>query len=82
MRTHIFMLITLLVVSTVSAESRFVRFDLPLDVSIEIPQNWWLLSGDLNTTIEAAGEAATKLARINLPSGKKVNLRFIGKVHV
>lgn len=68
------MLTTLLVASTASAESQFVRFDLPLDISIEVPQNWWLLSGDLNTTIETAGEAATKLAGIDLPSGKKVNL--------
>ena len=57
-----------------SAESRFVRFDLPLNVSIEAPQNWWMLSGDINTTIEAAGEAATKLAEIDLPPGEKVNL--------
>ena len=54
--------------------SRFALVNLPLGVSIEAPKNWRLLDGDLNTTIEAAGEAALSLAGIKLPTGQKVNL--------
>jgi len=57
-----------------SGQSKFRRFDLPLHVSVEVPHNWWLLSGDLNTSIETAGEAVTKLAGLELPAGRKVNL--------
>jgi len=74
MRIYAFILAGTLLLSTASAQSRFTRFELPLQVSVEVPQNWWLLSGDINTTIEAAGEAATKLAGFDLPAGKKVNL--------
>jgi hypothetical protein len=62
------------IASTLAAQSRFVRVQLPLGASVEVPQNWWLLSGDINTTIEAAGEAAVKLAGIDVAPGKKVNL--------
>jgi hypothetical protein len=74
MKTLRFILIALCLASTSLAQSRFARVDLPLQVSVEVPLNWWLLSGDINTTIEAAGEAATKLAGIDLSVGKKVNL--------
>jgi len=60
--------------TAVDAQSRFTRFELPLNVSVEIPENWWLLTGDINTTIQAAGEAATKLANIPIPKGNTVNL--------
>ena len=56
------------------AQSRFVRVELPLQVSVEVPQNWWVLSGDLNATVEAGGEAAVKLAGLELPPGRTVNL--------
>jgi hypothetical protein len=55
-------------------DSRFTLVTLPLAVSIEVPKNWRLIGPDLNTTIEAGGEAATKLAGIEMPRGQKVNL--------
>jgi len=55
-------------------DSRFTLITLPLGVRIEVPKNWHLIGDDLNTTIEAAGEAATKLAGIAMPRGQKVNL--------
>ena len=55
-------------------DSRFARLKLPLGVSVEIPKNWWLLSGDINTNIETMSEAAMNLSGIELPKGKRVNL--------
>ena len=55
-------------------DSKFARLKLPLGVSVEIPKNWWLLSGDLNTNIETMSEAAMNLSGIELPKGKRVNL--------
>ena len=60
--------------STASAQSRFTRFELPQQVSVEVPQNWLLLSGDIKTTVEVAGEAAIKLAGLDFPAEKNVNL--------
>ena len=54
--------------------SNFAKLKLPLGVSVEVPKNWRLLDGDINTTIETAAEAAMNLAGIELPRGKKVNL--------
>lgn len=54
--------------------SKFARVDLPMDVSIEVPRNWRLLDGEINTTIETAGEAAMNLAGVELPAGQKINL--------
>jgi hypothetical protein len=54
--------------------SQFALVNLPLGVSIEAPKNWRLLDGDLNTTIETAGEAALRLSGIKLPASQKVNL--------
>lgn len=73
-RFYAIMMIGAVLFSTGAAQSRFTRFELPLQVSVEVPRNWWLLTGDINTTIEAAGEAATKLAGIDLPPSRKVNL--------
>ena len=55
-------------------DSRFARLKLPLGVSVEVPKNWWLLSGDINTNIETMSQAAMNLSGIELPKGKKVNL--------
>ena len=74
MRLAFFLLLACCLVTPAVAQSRFTRIELPLQVSIEVPQNWWILSGDLNTTIEAGGEAAVKLAGLELPPGKMVNL--------
>ena len=74
MKFYQFIFVALLVASTASAESRFVRFDLPHDISVEVPKNWWLLSDDLKATIEAGSEAAASLIGIDAPSGSKVNL--------
>jgi len=43
-------------------------------VKVDVPKNWWIISGDLNTNIETAGEAGMNLAGFDVPSGKKVNL--------
>jgi hypothetical protein len=74
MKPALFLLFVCCFATPVVAQSRFTRIELPLQVSIEVPQNWWVLSGDLNTTIEAGGEAAVKLAGLELPPGKRVNL--------
>jgi hypothetical protein len=55
-------------------DSRFAVVSLPLGVSIQVPKNWRPFGADLNATIETAGEAATKLAGIEMPAGQKVNL--------
>lgn len=52
----------------------FLRFDLPHGASIDLPSNWWLLSRDMNATIEAAGNAARNLIGIDLEDRKKTNL--------
>lgn len=54
--------------------SRFAKLKLPLGVSVEVPKNWWLLDGDINTNIETMAEAAMNLSGVELPKGKKVNL--------
>lgn len=55
-------------------ESRFVLLELPLGVQVEVPKNWRPLNGDINTTIETAGEASWRLAGFDLPPGQKVSL--------
>lgn len=55
-------------------DSKFAKLSLPLGVTVEVPKNWWLLSGDYNSTIETASEAIMNLAGYPLPAGKKVNL--------
>jgi len=55
-------------------DSRFALLALPLGVQIEVPKNWRTLDGDINTTIETAGEAVMNLAGIEIPPGQKVNL--------
>ena len=57
-----------------TTHSRYIRLKLPLKVSVEVPKNWFILSGDVNASIEAAGEALSKLAGYDLPIGSKVNL--------
>jgi hypothetical protein len=57
-----------------SRESKFAKLKLPLGVSVEVPKNWRIIDGDMNTTIETAAEAAMNLSGIELPRGKKVNL--------
>jgi hypothetical protein len=74
MKLYTLILVSVLLFSKAGAQSQFTRFELPLQVSVEVPQNWWLLSKDWNTTIQAAGQAAAKLAGLELPVGKKVNL--------
>jgi hypothetical protein len=55
-------------------DSKFAKLKLPLGVSVEVPKNWWLLSGDMNTNIETAAEASLNLSGIELLKRKKVNL--------
>jgi len=80
MRTRVCSIFTFLVIfqglssSAYSQDSSFATVSLPYGVKVEVPKNWWLISGDLNTTIEAGGEAAVNLAGIEVPSGRKVNL--------
>lgn len=54
-------------------ESNFAQLRLPLGVSVEVPQNWRVISGDANRTIQSLGEAALNLAGLQLPRGR-VNL--------
>lgn len=74
MKFYIILLASAFLYASVSAETQFQRFELPMKVSIEVPKNWWLLSGDTNTTIEVAGEAAAKLAGVNVTRQQKVIL--------
>lgn len=55
-------------------DSKFAKLKLPLGVSVEVPKNWWLLDGDMNTNIETAAEATLNLSGVELPKRKKVNL--------
>ena len=57
-----------------SHDSRFALIRLPMGISIEVPKNWLVLEGDINTTIETAGEAAYRLTGMELPARQKVNL--------
>lgn len=56
--------------------SNFVKLNLPLNVSIEVPKNWWLvdLNEEYKTSVETAIEAGLKLQGLDLPTGKKTNL--------
>lgn len=55
-------------------KSNFAQVKLPLGVSIKIPKNWWVISGDLKTTLEAAAEAALDLSGLDIPAEKVVDL--------
>lgn len=55
-------------------DSKFAKLRLPLGVSVEVPKNWWVLDGDINTNIETMAEAAMNLSGVELPKRKKVNL--------
>lgn len=55
-------------------DSKFATLSLPLGVRVDVPKNWWILSGDINASIETAGEAAINLIGADLPSGRKTNL--------
>jgi len=57
-----------------TSDSRFVKLRLPLNVSVEVPKNWWRLDGDFNASIETASEASLNLSGTSLPVAKKVNL--------
>ena len=57
-----------------SHDTRFAGLSLPLGVKVEVPTNWWILSGDINASIETAGEAAVNLAGLDVRSGRKTNL--------
>jgi len=55
-------------------DSRFALIRLPLGISIEVPENWFVIDGEINTTIETGGEAVYRLTGMDLPTSKKVNL--------
>jgi hypothetical protein len=55
-------------------DSRFALIKLPLGISIEVPKNWLVIDGELNTTIETGGEAIYRLTGMELPTSQKVNL--------
>ena len=60
--------------SVYAQDTNFATLSLPYGVKVDVPKNWWILSGDINKTIETAGEAAVNLAGIEVPTGRKVNL--------
>ena len=57
-----------------SRDSRFTLIRLPLGIRIEVPKNWLVIDGDINTTIETGGEAIYRLTGMELPTSQKVNL--------
>lgn len=67
-------LFALFICSAQSQETHFATLSLPYGVTVEVPKNWWIISGDLNTSIETAGEAAISLAGFDVPRGKKTTL--------
>lgn len=63
-----------LVLSLVASgqESKFVEVRLPHGISIDVPRNWWVISGDLNQTLETSAQAVADLAGVKTMD--KVNL--------
>jgi hypothetical protein len=57
-----------------SQESNFAEVKLPLGISVEVPKNWWVISGDIDATIEAAGEAMIDLSGIDVGGVQEVSL--------
>jgi hypothetical protein len=75
MKYYILLVATCLASSILHAEeTKFTQLSLPHGVQIKVPKNWWILSGDLNTSIETAGEAALKLSGLKIPLHKETLL--------
>ena len=75
MKRYIFIIAAILGGAILHAEeSKFAQLSLPHGVQIKVPKNWWILSGDLNTSIETAGEAALKLSGLEIPLHKETLL--------
>lgn len=54
--------------------STFKRVRLPRGVELELPKTWWLLSKEMNQTIETSVEAALDLSGVVVPEGQETNL--------
>jgi len=52
----------------------YTEIELPNQMSISIPSNWWIIGKDLNTTINARAEAVLRLSDISMPEGKKTTI--------
>lgn len=74
MKISIIILILATTFSLYGKESNFKQVNLPLNVSLKIPKNWWFISGDLEATIATAGEAAVELAGLEVPDKKEITL--------
>jgi hypothetical protein len=59
--------------SLFSQESNFAEVKLPLGISMEVPKNWWVISGDLDATIEASGEAMIDLSGIDVGGVQEIS---------
>lgn len=68
------LLILLIHASAFADDSRFLTLSLPYDIRVDVPRNWWVITGDLNKSLEAAGEAGANLAGYSIPAGTRVNL--------
>ncbi len=79
MRTPFLSIIIALCCGVVHSEtSRFTNLKLPLGVSVDLPSNWWVVSGGWNSSLLTAVEAKLDLAGINtsqMPDGTLIALR-------
>lgn len=66
--------ITLFVDSASAQDTSFRSVQLAYGISLEIPSHWKVLSQETRQNLGAAGEAMTKNAGIEGPSGQKQNL--------
>jgi len=57
-----------------TSDSAYTDVQLPNQISISVPSNWWILGKDLDTTIKAHVEAVLKLANIDLPTGQNTTI--------
>lgn len=68
------LLASLFVGSALAQDTSYRRVQLVHDISIEIPSHWKVLSQETRQNLGAVGEAITKNAGVEGPSGKKVSL--------
>lgn len=55
--------------------TKFATLSLPYGVSIEAPKNWKLISGDIESTIQTAAEASTRLTGLPWDGSKRTLIR-------
>ena len=68
------LIITLFVGSASAQDTSFRSVQLAYGISLEIPSHWKVLSQETRQNLGAAGEAMTKNAGVEGPSGKKQGL--------